>query len=107
MIPSTAEHLREYVGGWPVAEIRAAVAAGMPSPDAGTVALLANWPASELSTSAPATAKFSGVECMLCAPAAGRFCVAANPTTGRLVKTLPAGHRARRRRDRGWTAAPA
>ena len=38
MNPSTAERLREYVRGGPVAEVRAAVARALPTVDSTTVA---------------------------------------------------------------------
>jgi hypothetical protein len=53
MIPSAAEQLREHVRGWPAADIKAAIQAGLPELGEGLVALLAQWLASEVIDAIP------------------------------------------------------
>jgi hypothetical protein len=43
MIPSTPEELRDCLRGWPVADLRAAVAEALPGVDRVTVACIADW----------------------------------------------------------------
>jgi len=43
MIPSTVDELRLKLRGWPVADLRVAVAAALPAVDSVTVALVADW----------------------------------------------------------------
>jgi hypothetical protein len=45
VIPITPEQLRKQVKGWPVGELRQAIAAALPELDDGLVAVVVRWPA--------------------------------------------------------------
>ena len=49
MIPSTPEELRDSLRGWPVADVRLAVAEALPGVDLVTVVCVCDWLLSEVS----------------------------------------------------------